>query len=586
MYHIIRKKAGEPNEKQIGEIQTKLDATCRERDENRRGGYLCVGSAGVISSPIQELKRKLFQNQILLAALLGLATLLLFAPAARFDFLNYDDLKYVTRNPHVNTGLNVPNVLWAFSNLYEANWDPITWISHMLDCQLFGLHAGWHHMVNVAIHVANSILLFVILQKATDATQRSLFVAALFAVHPLNVENVAWIAERKSLLSAFFSLLTVAAYGWYLQNPDWKRYLGVACAFAMALMAKPMAVSLPVVLLVLDFWPMHRYEQLPFFSRLASCLKDKWPLLVLGAADSAVTVIAQRTGGALAGLAQLSISARFQNASVACATYIYKLFWPSKLAVLHPMHPYSQSKVGFAVLALVAISLLVLRFRRIHYLVAGSLIFLITLIPVVGIVQIGSNAMADRFAYIPYIGLYIIAAWGLRDLARLTRLPQYLVPLLALSAILALSSVTARYLQNWRNGVTLFTEASRVSDQPNDIIEEGLGDALLFAGQPDVAYGHYARACALNPTLALCHVNMADILYEHHQLWDALGQYEIGARLSGDKVLVVYCLTNSGKILITLGNYRSAYDVLNSALKLDPANPEAKTQLQNLYRQP
>ena len=266
---------------------------------------------------------------ILLGALLVLATLLLYGRVTHHEFLVFDDDAYVTKNIHISTGLNLGNVVWAFTSFHEANWHPLTWLSHMADCQLFGLNPGPQHLVNVFLHAVNVLLLFLLLQKATGAVWRSFLVAALFAVHPLNVETVAWVAERKSLLCTLFSLLTIAAYGWYARRPDWKKYLVVVAGFALALMSKPMAVSLPLVLLLLDYWPLERYEDLPFRRKWLRLSMEKLPLLLMSAASSAVTMVAQRSGGAVADISKLPLSLRLGNAIVSYVAYMGKTFWPA-----------------------------------------------------------------------------------------------------------------------------------------------------------------------------------------------------------------------------------------------------------------
>ena len=269
-----------------------------------------------------------------------------------------DDSGYVTKNIHVSTGLNLGNVVWAFTSFHQANWHPLTWISHMADCQLFGLNSGPHHLVNVALHAANVLLLFWLLQRATGAVWRSFLVAALFAVHPLNVETVAWVAERKSLLCTLFSLLTIAAYGWYARGPDWKKYLVVVVAFALALMSKPMAVSLPLVLLLLDYWPLERYEDLPFRRKWVRLSLEKLPLFLLSAASSVVTMVAQRSVGTVTDISALPLSVRLENAVVSYVAYIGKTVWPAKLAVFypHPWHSLPWSDVIAAAVILVAIT--------------------------------------------------------------------------------------------------------------------------------------------------------------------------------------------------------------------------------------
>jgi hypothetical protein len=332
---------------------------------------------------IDDLRRK----PVLLCALLVLATLLLYSGVAHHEFLTLDDASYVFQNNHVSAGLKLDNVVWAFTSYYSCNWHPVTWLSHMTDCQLFGLNSGSQHMVSVFLHAANVLLLFLLLQKATGAVWRSFLVAALFALHPLNVETVAWIAERKSLLCTFFSLLTVAAYGWYARQPNLKKYLVIVAAFSLALMSKPMAVSLPIVLLCLDYWPLERLE-FPFGLGWVPLLMEKLPLLLMSAASSAVTVIAQRSTGAVAGTSLVPLPLRFENAIVSYMAYIGKTLWPANLAVFYPLpeHSLPWLNVIGSTVVLFAITAAVLCFHRSRYLVVGWCLFVVMLIPVIGIV--------------------------------------------------------------------------------------------------------------------------------------------------------------------------------------------------------
>ena len=511
---------------------------------------------------------------ILLGALLVLATPLLYGPVTHYGFLVFDDDTYVTKNIHVSTGLNLGNVVWAFTSFHSWNWHPLTWLSHMADCQLFGLNPGPQHLVNVFLHAINVLLLFLLLQKATGAVWRSFLVAALFAVHPLNVETVAWVAERKSLLSAFFSLLAIAAYGGYVRRPDWKKYLVIVAAFALALMSKPMAVSLPLVLLLLDYWPLQRYEDLPLRRRWVRLSLEKLPLLLMSAASSAVTMVAQRSGGSVVDTSVLPLSLRLGNAIVSYVAYLGKTVWPAKLAVFypHPWHSLLWSDVTAAAVILVAITMAVLYFHRARYLVMGWFLFVTTLIPVIGIVQVGRQAMADRYAYIPCIGLFIIIAWGLSSLVYARALPRAVPTVAAMCLISAFAAATSRYLPSWQNGVKLWTHARIVAGRPDYLIEECLADALLDVKLYDDALQHFREACALMPNDALCHHNMAEILLNRHQLQDALEQYQLAGRLTDNRDITLSCLINSGGILLDLGDYEAAEIKFAAALQIDPNN--------------
>lgn len=514
------------------------------------------------------------QKPIVLGALLVLAPLLLYGQVTHHEFLDFDDSPYVTKNLHVSTGLNLGNVVWAFTSFHEANWHPLTWLSHMADCQLFGLNSGPHHLVNVALHAANVLLLFWLLQRITGAVWRSFFVAALFAVYPLNVETVAWVAQRKSLLSTLFSLLTIAAYGWYVRRPDWKKYLVVVAAFSLALMSKPMAVSLPLVLLLIDYWPLKRCEDLPFRRKWTRLSMEKLPLLLMSAASSAVTMVAQRIGGAVADVSVLPLSVRLENAIVSYVAYIGKTVWPAKLAVFYPHseHSLPPFEVIASTVILVAITVAVLYFRRTRYLAMGWFLFVTTLIPVIGIVQVGRQAMADRYAYIPSIGLFIIIVWGLSDLVDGTPIPRVVGVVAAICLTMAFAAATTRYLPCWQNGVTLFTQARIVAARPDSTIEELLADAMVSAGRVDEAFQHYRGACVLRPNYAPCHYNMAEILFAGYQLREALEQYQLAGSLTDRKDMALSCLISSGEILLDFGDYETAETRLAAALQIDPNN--------------
>ncbi len=432
-------------------------------------------------------------------------------------------------------------------------------------------------MVSVFLHAANVLLLFLLLQKATGAVWRSFLVAALFALHPLNVETVAWIAERKSLLCTFFSLLTVAAYGWYARQPNLKKYLVIVAAFSLALMSKPMAVSLPIVLLCLDYWPLERLE-FPFGLGWVPLLMEKLPLLLMSAASSAVTVIAQRSTGAVAGTSLVPLPLRFENAIVSYMAYIGKTLWPANLAVFYPLpeHSLPWLNVIGSTVVLFAITAAVLCFHRSRYLVVGWCLFVVMLIPVIGIVQVGSQAMADRYAYMPCIGLFIMIAWGLNQAAsNVPTLPRFVPAMASLCLVAAFATATTYYLQYWQNGVLLLTRASVVAGQPNNFIEKTLGDSMSFDGRYDEAFLHYKNACILRPYDSVCHFNMAKLLSGRNQFQEALDQYQIAGTYTNSKDMALVCLINSAEILLGLGDYETAEMKVGAALQIDPTNSNA-----------
>jgi predicted negative regulator of RcsB-dependent stress response len=457
----------------------------------------------------------------------------------------------------------------------------------MVDCQLFGLRSGPHHLINVALHAANVLLLFLLLQKATGAVWRSLLVAALFAVHPLNVETVAWVAERKSLLCTLFSLLTIATYGWYIQRPSWNRYLVIMATFSLALMSKPMAVSLPLVLLLLDYWPLQRYRNLPIRAKWLRLSTEKLPLVLMSTASSALTIAAQRSGGAVVGISALPLTARLGNATVSYVAYIGKMFWPTKLAVFYPLpdHTLPWTDVIASAVTLLAITVAVLYVHRARYLTMGWLLFVTTLIPVIGIVQVGHQAMADRYAYIPCIGLFLIIVWGLNDVFSLTAINPVIRMCTALCLILVLSVATRRDLQNWQTGLSLITRARVVADKPDWMLEELFADALLSSGRVNEAFQHYSEACSLDANLADCHYNMAEILFSGRQLQNALEQYQLAGRSTGSSDMALSCLINSGQILMDLGDYKTAEQEFAVALQIDPNNSTALLLRRQAYDQ-
>ena len=521
-------------------------------------------------APIDNLRNQ----RAWLGALLVAIVLLLYLPVIHHDFIRlWDDDAYVTDNPHVISGLKITNIVWAFTSFEQSNWHPVTWLSHMLDCQLFGLNSGAQHYVNVLLHAANVLLLFWILQRATGAVGRSFLVAALFAVHPLNVETVAWIAQRKSLLSAFFSLLTVAAYGWYARRGGWKPYLAIVGAFALALMSKPMAVTLPLVLLLFDYWPLQRSEELPFRRRWVRLAIEKLPLFVMSMASSILTERAQGAGGSVMGLSLLPISARIENAAISCVAYIGKIFWPVRLATYYPLRlsPPLDDSIASG-LILIAISALVLHLRRERYLQVGWFFFLITLIPVIGIVQVGFQGMADRYMYIPAIGLFIAVVWGIGSAVEHLPVARAALSVVALCLITGLGTATVHYLRYWQNGVTLFAQAETAWGQPDMWLEQLYGNALFSAGRVDEALLHYQASCAIQPRTEYCHYNIAHILSGRGQFREAVREYQLALKYTASRDMALLCLNESGEALMQLGDCDAALKSFSDALTINPGD--------------
>jgi tetratricopeptide (TPR) repeat protein len=524
------------------------------------------------------------QSRLILGGLLIVAVLLLYNPVVHHKFVNFDDNNYVTANAHVQSGLTLQNVAWAFSTIEASNWHPLTWLSHMADCQLFGLNPTGHHYTNVLLHTINALLLFLLLARATGSLWRSLLVAALFAVHPLNVENVAWVAERKSLLSALFSLLTVAAYGWYAKAPNWKRYLTVVVGLALALLSKPMAVTLPIVLLLLDYWPLRRLdapgtsalgfgwtqsEGLPI--RIFKLSLDKAPLFVMSVASAWITVVAQRAGGAVAVTDVWPLSMRLKCAAVSYVQYLQKAFWPSRLAVFYPQQPSSLVawKVGIALAILSGVSWLAYRFRRERYLPMGWCFFLVTLIPVIGIVQVGAQSMADRYAYIPLMGIFILVVWGVTRLADRLAIHSMVRVVAALGVLIALAAVAHTTLGYWQDSLTLFRRAAQIAGAPSPIIEGNLAEALAVAGRDNEAFQHFQLAARYAPESPLPHYNLGMFLLFHGLPREAIPEFQTALRLSNSRRVTEPGLSNLAVANLEVGNYEEAERDFTAVLQFD-----------------
>lgn len=522
--------------------------------------------------------------------LLIAVTVALYIPAIHHGFLNYDDDRYVTDNPQVQAGLRWTTISWAFTTSEQANWHPLTWISHALDCQLFHLNPAAHHFTSILLHTFNVLLLFFVLEWFTASTGRSFFVAALFALHPLNVESVAWVAERKSVLSMLFFLLALTCYGWYVKRPGIGRYLGVAGLFAAGLMCKPMVITLPFLLLLLDYWPLGRIRlthegksetpvsgsQVAFspvtesFARL--CL-EKIPLLLLAVASSIITMVVQRAGGAVISLNQASLFLRLENAVLSYGIYIKKMIWPSRLAALYP-YPYALPlwQVAFASLFLIGITLAVLKLRNYPYLAVGWFWFLGTMVPMVGLVQVGNQAMADRYAYLPFVGLFLMIVWGAADWARAQRVePRYLAAtgFLVLAALFWATRVQLGY---WQDDFKLWAHTLAVTSR-NCVAENNFGLALMHQGKRDDAVFHFRNAAAIAPTDPTSAFNLGVYAQEQGEIPQALAHYDVALQWTSDRQIRVSAYANMGQIYFRQRDYPHAKLAFASVLKLNPSFP-------------
>ena len=449
--------------------------------------------------------------RIALVTLLVLTTLFAYRRSLSSDFITLDDPWYVTANTRVQEGLNSGSFAWAWTAFDASNWHPVTWLSHMLDVQLFGLDAGKHHLTNLLLHCANAVLLMILLFRMTGALWRSALVAFLFALHPLHVESVAWIAERKDVLSTLFWLLTLWAWLAYTRSKKPGPYALALALFSLGLMSKPMLVTLPFTLLLLDFWPLGR-ATLPLRGQgvtVKRLLWEKAPLFAMSAASCVFTLIAQRE--AMQNLSFLSPAERVANALKAYAGYLDKMVWPSKLAVFYPYHQTGllTGSAAAALLLLAALTILALKLaRRAPYLCMGWLWYLGTLVPVIGLIQVGDQSMADRYTYVPLIGIFIAAAWGLADLTGENRTLRHAAAALAVVVLAGSFAVTRVQTGYWTDAETLFGHALEVTSD-NWVAHNCLGISLAFKGRMNEAVLHYAEALRINPRHSDIHNNMA-----------------------------------------------------------------------------
>lgn len=440
--------------------------------------------------------------------MLVLVTIGVYAKVYQYPFIvHYDDGLHITQNPHVYSGLSVENVIWAFRNMSQtSNWHPFTWLSHMLDVELFGLRAGAHHLVNVALHAMNAALLFLVLRSVTGALWRSAFVAGLFALHPLQVESVAWIAERKNVLSSLFFFSGLCFYVRLQRRPTRAGRWLLLASMMFGLMAKAMLITFPLVLLFLDYWPLDRLRSAnrPMFVGL---IREKTPLFVLALAFGVLAIVAQAVGGSVAGMKGLPLYLRLSNAVVSCATYLADTFWPTALAVLYP-YPDGGLPPWKAILSVVLIaiaSILAFQFRRrFPFLLVALLWYLIVLLPVLGILQVGVQARADRYTYLPLIGVFLAVSWGVS----LIPVGRRLVVSAAFASLLALTVATSRQLAYWRSSTALFERALDVNPD-NSVMHNNLGIELAESGRVWDAVPHYLKAIKLAPNWAPPHINLA-----------------------------------------------------------------------------
>ncbi len=558
---------------------------------------------------------KIHDNRLALFICLFLAvvTFAVFWQVTNDGFITFDDPEYVTENYHVRNGLTVDGVAWAFTSVHAFNWHPLTSLSHMMDVQLFGLKPGGHHLINLVFHIANTLLLFLVFRRMTGAIWQSAFVAALFAIHPLHVESVAWISERKDVLSTLFLFLTIFCYVRYVENPKAGRYLPVVLFFALGLMAKQMLVTLPFILLLLDYWPLGRLDMQKSgissrpdksetqrradkkkkhqkvivrnevqtqkaptsvykWSLLIPLVKEKLPLFVMAAGASIVVLIVQSRTGVVKSIEQYSLQARIENALVSYAAYIGKMLWPTNLAIFYP-HPgdaLAVWQVAGAGLLLVSITILLLYVLKKPYLIVGWLWYLGTLVPVIGLVQVGLQSMADRYTYVSYIGLFIMIAWGVPDLLAKWPYRRNALVLLASTSLSILIIVTWVQVRYWRDDIALYEHAVKVTAN-NYWAHYNLGLALVHIGNLDQANSQFLEAIRIKPSDAKTNLNLGvnAAMRGNHDL--AMTYFYKALQAKPD---YAEAHKNLGIALMQKGNLDDAVSQLREALKILPSDPE------------
>jgi hypothetical protein len=517
-----------------------------------------------------------WRQQVVLSLILVIATVALYFRVNHYPFVNYDDTLYVTQNPHVQDGLTWNTVRWAFTTYHVGTWHPVTWLSHALDCQLFDLDPAGPHDVNLLLHVLNVVVLFVVLQRATGFSGRSFMVAALFALHPINVESVVWIAERKNSLSMLFFLLALGAYRWYTTDRKVGRYVVVAVLFALGLMAKPQVITFPFVLLLWDYWPLRRVSfatdqasrsrTISDFSRL---VWEKTPLFALAGISAALTMSALRAD---ANKAWYPLGLRVKCALVSYVDYMGKALWPARLSAFYPHRDYvplQQAALATLVLALVTAMTIANRRRR-PYLLVGWLFFLGTLVPMLGLEGVGyqgKQGIADRYAYLPFVGLFIMICWGIAEWAKEKRFPAAGLRAICVAVLLALGVTAYHQLGYWRDNVTLWSHAVQVTDN-NFLAENNLGRALVAEGRAGEGVVHFYKAAAIYPADPVGNLNIGIYEQTRGNFPAAIERYKTTISVTHDPDLKAAAWSNMATAYRQMGDFADAQQSQDAAAKL------------------
>lgn len=519
---------------------------------------------------------KIRRNEVLISAAIAALVAAVFGRTATFDFVNYDDPIYVYQSPAITAGLHWDSVPWAFTHVHGQNWHPLTTLSHMLDCELYGVAAAGHHTTNVVLHAATAVLLFLTLRRITGAMWRSALVAAVFAIHPLRVESVAWIAERKDVLSGLFFVLTIAAYAFYVRTRTVRAYACTLLAFTAGLLSKPMLVTTPFVLLLLDLWPLQRLRD----GKLFRIVLEKIPLLCLAIGSCVATLIAQKQYIGVG--EELPLTARLTNAALSYVTYVRQMFWPVSLAPFYPHREANVSavEVAAAILFLVGVTVAALLLRkRKPYVAVGWLWYLGMLVPVIGVVQVGWQSHADRYTYLPQIGLYIAIVWLLGDAALMFRVPRIALASAAVCVVVAFAAAAFAQTGYWRDSETLWTHTLAVSPQ-NDVAQNNLGILLADRGRYDEAIAHYEAALRLRPQNAVAHLNLGNALILRGDVSAAREEVRRAIEIDPTNVDAHNAL---GVMRLQQGDVSGAIDEWRRALAVDPENGNAANNLAWVY---
>jgi protein O-mannosyl-transferase len=541
------------------------------------------------------MENKCFRRTLLIGFLLAAVTLILYWPVQSFDFV-YDDELYITNNRPVQGGLSLEGAKWSFATFHAGNWHPLAWISHMADFEAFGFYAGGHHWTSVLIHAGSAVLLFFVLSIMTRSTWASALAAALFAIHPLHVESVAWVAERKDVLSGLFWILTMGAYARYVRHPTIRRYLLVMLSLVLGLLSKPMLVTLPLTLLLLDYWPLRRFAEAQtvfdrWFSRSATSgssaalrlIMEKVPLLILVVPFCIVAFIAQRNAGALMSLDTIPVQNRIANAAVTYLEYFWKMLWPFDLAVLYPHAGLPPAwMIVLAILFLISISCLVVRkAREFPFLLVGWLWYLGTLVPVIGIIQVGSQSMADRYTYVPLVGIFIAISWGVKSIVERQPKWRHAVIVLILIALSGLIFLAKAQIGIWKDSLTLFEHALRVTEV-NPVAHHNIGAFYLSQNDCQKAVPHFLKAIEMKKNYADPYHGLGVCASRETPPAGAMAYFrkalEIDPRLTR-------ALIDRGIVFMNQGQFDEAEEDFMQTLRINPAHEIALINLGMLYIQ-